>query len=355
MSHSFHISLNSILKKLPQTKKYYFYLTPTYRQLQQNLEHITEDLSIVTLRCNTDVITVLFEYIGTGYNKEKHEKALKLIEGNYIFLYQHENPDLKINRNMLRYLQHPDECNQVFLYNENERLQRGNGYLVLAAEDENMIYPALQPVGEPLPPNSLCALEFTRPTRQLVYLDLKPLGKKPSLIKMSESVMFSIPQQEQPFIMRNLNQIWNEYSKTHPVPTTNPNMKIVQVVVNAAEGRFEQWQAYAKEMPYITQRRTYVENGNQVIMTTKFPSVKIRSGEKVYLAPQHPNVNVQQQITPPLQLQNTFVQQPPLQRPIPTGYYAQIQMRPMPANCMQIRHLGLFREQQQEKKEELKE
>ena len=50
MSHSFHISLNSILKKLPQTKKYYFYLTPTYRQLQQNLEHITEDLSLVTLR-----------------------------------------------------------------------------------------------------------------------------------------------------------------------------------------------------------------------------------------------------------------------------------------------------------------
>lgn len=187
MSHSFHISLSTILKKLPQTNNYYFYLAPNYRQLQQKLEQITQDLSLVTIRCNTDVLTLLFEYIGDGYNKEEHEKAMNLVKGNYIFLYQHENPELKVKRNMLRYLQHPDECKQVYLYHENERVQKGNGYLILAAEGENMIYPAMQPVGEPLPPNSLCALEFTRRTRQMVYLDLKPLGKKPSMIKMSES------------------------------------------------------------------------------------------------------------------------------------------------------------------------
>lgn len=380
MSHSFHISLNTILKKLPQTNKYYFYLTPNYRQLQQKLERITEDLSLVTIRCNADVITVLFEYVGTGYNKEVHEKAIKLVEGNYIFLYQHENPDLKVNRNMLRYLQHPDECNQVYLYHENERAQKGNGYLVLAAEGENMIYPAMQPVGEPLPPNSLCALEFTRPTRQMVYLDLNPLGKKPSIIKMSESVMFSVPQQEQPFIMRNLNQIWKEYSKTHPVTTTGNNKKIIQVVANAAEGQFEQWQAYAKELPYITQRRIYVENGNQIIMTTKLPSVKTRlltPGEKLYLTPQYkvltteergihvrPIIISAQQLPPTMQTQNnqinTLVQQQIAQQvqnqiqqqPIPEGYYAQVQLRPAAPKCMQIHHVGLA---QQEEKEEQKE
>lgn len=290
MSHSFHISLSSILKKLPQTNKYYFYLSPIYRVLQQKLEQITQDLSLVTLRCNTDVITIVFEYIGTGYNKEEHEKALKLIEGNYIFLYQHENPELKINRNMLRYLQQPDECKQVYLYNENERTHRGNGYLILAAEGENMIYPAMHPIGEPLPPNSFCALEFPYGTRQMIYLDLKPLGKKPSVIKMSESLLFSVPQQEQPFIMRNLNQIWKEYSKTHPMPTISDKKKLIQVVVDATEGRLDQWQAYAKEMPYITQRKTTVENDKQIVMTTKLPSVKTRlvtPGEKLYLTPQY--------------------------------------------------------------------
>lgn len=362
MSHSFHISLSSILKKLPQTNKYYFYLSPIYRLLQQKLEQITQDLSLATLRCNTDVITIVFEYIGTGYNKEEHEKAKKLIEGNYIFLYQHEDPELKTNRNMLRYLQHPDECKQVYLYHENERTQRGNGYLILAAEGENMIYPAMQPIGEPLPPNSLCVLEFPYCTRQMVYLDLKPFGKKPSVIKMSESILFSVPQQEQPFIMRNLNQIWKEYSKTHPIPTISDKKKLIQVVVDAAEGRFEQWQAYAKEMPYITQRKTTVENDKQVVMTTKLPSVKTRlvtPGEKLYLTPQYKVLTTTERgihIQPVIQIrnnQNVIQQQLPLQiqnqLQLPTRYYTPIQLQ-------QTNYMGFFRGQPQqpqlEKKEE---
>lgn len=343
MSHSFHISLSSILKKLPQINNYYFYLEPNYRQLQQKLEQITQDLSLVTIRCNSNVITLLFEYVGEGCHKEDHEKAIKLVEGKYVFLYQHENPELKVKRNMLRFMEHPDECKQVYLYNENEREQRGNGYLILAAEGENMIYPAMQPLGEPIPSNSLCVLEFTRPTYQLVYLDLKPLGKKPSVIKMSESIMFSVPRQEQPFVMRNLNQIWKEYSKTHPASTTNPNKRIVRVVANAAEGRFEQWKAYSKEMPYITQRKTYVEGDKSVVMTTKLPSVKKRiyiPGEKLYATPQYrvlttdergiyikPLVMNTAQLPPGIQVQNTFIQQP-------IQAVCQVQVHQIPPNCM---------------------
>ena len=98
-------------------------------------------------------------------------------------------------------------------------------------------------------------------------------------------------------------------------------------------------------------------------MTTKFPSVKTRSSVPQYngVPPERgiqQVVNVQQQQLPPPQMQNTLVQQQQVQRQtIPAGYYAQVQMRPVPANCMQIHHLGLIREQQvqQEKKEDHKE
>ena len=348
MSHSFHISLSNILKKLPQTDKYYFYLEPNYRQIQHKLEQITQDLSLITIRCNSNVITLLFEYIGDGYNKEDHEKALNLVKGKYIFLYQHEDPKLKINHNMLRFMEHPDECKQVYLYNESEREQRGNGYLILAPEGENMIYPAMQPLGEPIPPNSLCVLEFTRPTYQLVYLDLKPLGKKPSLLKMNESIMFSVPRQGQPCIMRNLDQIWKEYSKTNPVTTTTDHKKIIQVVVNAVEGSMEQWKAYSKEMPYITQRKTYVEGDKQVVMTTKLPSVRKRiniPGEKLYTTPQYKilttnergiyikplTVNITQ-LPPGIQVQNTFIQQP-------IQAICRVQIQQIKPNYMQVQQL----------------
>lgn len=354
MSHSFHISLGTILKKLPQIDNYYFYLEPNYRQLQHKLEQITQDLSLITIRCNSNVITLLFEYIGDGYNKEEHEKAIKLVEGKYIFLYQHENPKLKINHNMLRFMEHPDECKQVYLYNENEREQRGNGYLVLAAEGENMIYPAMQPLGEPIPQNSLCVLEFTRPTYQLVYLDLKPLGKKPSMIKMSESIMFSVPRQEQPYIMRNLNQIWKEYSKTYPVTTTTEHKKIVRVVANAVEGSIEQWKAYSKEMPYITQRKTYVEDSKSVVMTTKLPSVKKRiyiPGEKLYTTPQYKILTTDERgiyikplvintthLPPGIQVQNTFIQQP-------IQAVCRVQIQQITPNYMQVQQLQPHKEE----------
>lgn len=83
MSHSFHVSLSAILKKVPQLRNdhYHFYLASPYRDLQRKIEALTEDMMLVTLRCGTDTRTVLMEYTGDGFDAEAHEKVLELVRG----------------------------------------------------------------------------------------------------------------------------------------------------------------------------------------------------------------------------------------------------------------------------------
>ena len=284
MSHSFHVSLSTILKKLPQLPNdhYYFYLLPEYRELQRKLETITQDMVLVTVRCNTDTRTLLFEYTGVGYNKEVHEKALELVRGKYIFLYQHENPLLNAEKSMTRYLDQPDTCNQIYLYIEDGKKQNGNGYLILAPEGENYINPTLLPVGQPLSPESTCFISFSRPTRRKIYIDLKPLGNQISQMKMKEKLMFSMPHQQEPYFCRNLPKLWEDDLKENGVVSVTDKKYVIQIPLNVVEDTLMRWQTYAKEMPYVTQQKV-IESATQYEKTiTKMPSAEIRklNGEK---------------------------------------------------------------------------
>lgn len=290
MSHSFHVSLSTILKKVPQLRNdhYHFYLASQYRDLQRKIEALTEDMMLVTLRCGTDTRTVLMEYTGDGFDAEAHEKALELVRGNFIFLYQHGNPTITAKKSMTRFLDHPDTCNQIYLYIEDGKKQNGNGYLLIAPVGENMIYPALLPVGEPQPPDSVYFMTFTRPTRRRIYIDLKPLGNKASQIKLKESILFSMPQKPEPYFCRNLSDLLKEEVKKNGILKVTEKQCVIQIPLNIAEEPYLMWQAYANEMPYVTETQI-VETAQQREKTvTRMPSAEMRkiTGEKSKKVPQ---------------------------------------------------------------------
>ena len=290
MSHSFHVSLSTILKKVPQLRNdhYHFYLAPQYRDLQRKIEVLTEDMLLATLRCNTDTHTVLLEYTGDGFDAEAHEKVLELVRGNFIFLYQHGNPTLTAKKSMTRFLDHPDTCNQIYLYVEDGKKQSGNGYLIIAPVGENMIYPALLSVGEPHPPDSVYFMTFTRPTRRRIYIDLKPLGNKASQIKLKESKMFSTPQKYEPYFCRNLSDLLKEEVKKNGILKVTEKQYVIQIPLNIAEEPYLMWQTYVNEMPYITETHIVETTQQREKTITRMPSAEMRkiTGEKSEKVPQ---------------------------------------------------------------------
>lgn len=275
----FHISISNLLDKVPPLPhgQYYFYLREPHRELQRQIERITQDIVILTFRTNRDVIDVICEYQSPeGYDEEAHERALELVKGKYFFYYPHENPEIRAPRSFLHYIENP-RCRQVYLYAMNHAAP-DVGYLILAPPDENVINPAYTAIGTPIVDNATCHVYFTYPTQHEIYIDLTNMGHKRSVIEQRNELITTnvqtpatLPQKRTAYMFYAMEKYWKEYQEEHPnIQPTNEKV-IIQFKYDALEKNDNTWRRRLADLPRVIHKQIVINENQKDIITTYIP------------------------------------------------------------------------------------
>lgn len=288
MSHSYHFKLSKLLVDLPDTPTYYFYLDPEYHELEKQIETLTNDMYLVTVKFNLRPSTILFEYHKDGeYDSTTHEKVYELMKNKFIYLYQHEDIQLKTNtKSMLHWLHEDNLCSQLYLYEKPQLSFYGTGYLILAPPEEERIHPRMKPIGTSARKGSF-EVRFKNPSRHLIYADLKNFGKRESILAEQRKEIQARQPSTPGEVSMNFTTYLMEYKEKHPEITKTNNYRILEVRLNAVEQPMMTWQSYLRDKPYVTERQVRTQaNGDVEIAETRYPSFRdfpITEQEKVEL------------------------------------------------------------------------